>query len=95
MTDADRADSELAALRARLIDCEQRLAALPAYKEEARLAAADREELDGLRDRVEALEAELAEAQELRARAERVTEEMKASVSWRITTPLRAFGRQR
>ena len=74
---------------------EQRLAALPAYEEEARLAAADREELDRLRDRVDVLERELAEAEERRARAESVADEMKASVSWRLTAPLRRLrGRQ-
>jgi hypothetical protein len=85
--------AELATLRERLVDCEQRLAALPRYEEEARLAVADREELDRLRDRVEALERELAEAQELRDRAERVADEMKASLSWRLTAPLRRLKR--
>jgi len=85
--------SELAVLRQRLAECEQRLAPLPAWQEEAQLAAADREELDRLRDRVEALEAELAEEQALRGRSERVVDEMKASVSWRLTAPLRRLKR--
>ena len=92
MTDAEREDSEMAALRQRLIDCEQRLAALPAYEEEARLAAAERDELAALRDRAEALEAEL---DAVRARSDKVIEEMKASLSWRLTAPLRSLKRSR
>lgn len=95
MSVSETPHAEVAALRERLIECEQRLAALPAYEEEARLAAADREELDRLRDRVDVLERELAEAEERRARAESVADEMKASVSWRLTAPLRRLrGRQ-
>jgi chromosome segregation ATPase len=92
MTDAERADPEIAALRERLIDCEQRLAELPTYEEEARLAVAEREELATLRDRVQALEAEL---EAVRTRSDKVIEEMKASLSWRLTAPLRGFKRSR
>src|SRR3954447_2960786 len=76
MADAERQHSEVLALREGLIDCEQRLAVLPTWEEEARLAATDREELDELRDRVVALEGQLIEAEELRVRSERVLEEM-------------------
>lgn len=94
MADAQNHHSELSALRQRLVDCEQRLAILPAWQEEARLAAADREELDRLRDRVEALEGQLTEAEELRVRSESVVDDMKASLSWRLTSPLRRLKRR-
>jgi hypothetical protein len=89
MTEPEMPHAELAVLRQRLTECEQRLAVLPAYEEEAQLALADREELDRMRDQVEVLEQRLAEAEALRARSEQVVEEMKASFSWRVTAPLR------
>jgi SAM-dependent methyltransferase len=70
----------------RLAEREQTLAELPVLRERLAQATAA---LPPLEERVAALQAGLAE----QARAARVGEEMRASVSWRITAPLRAIKR--
>jgi chromosome segregation ATPase len=93
---AEATERELAELRARLAEAEQRLAAI-ADLEEAR------REIDRLREAVAHRDAQV---QELLAPAENaiglreerdhlrvVLEQMKASVSWRVTAPLRRLKR--
>lgn len=57
-------------------------------RDEARAEAAEH------RRRVEVLEADVRERDELLARGRRVHEEMQRSLSWRVTAPLRAVRRR-
>jgi hypothetical protein len=93
---AEATERELAELRARLAEAEQALAAIADVEEAQR-------EIDRLREAVAHRDAQVQELLALaenaiRLRDERdhlrvVLEEMKASVSWRVTAPLRRLKR--
>ena len=86
MNDADR----VRALEAALLEAEQRLARVGELELELREVTTRNEEL---KQRLATALHERDEARELLERARRTQEDMKSSVSWRLTRPLRAAKR--
>jgi SAM-dependent methyltransferase len=82
-------EEELGALRLALRDAEQRLAVLPDLEHDARITREEHERLYVLENEVGTLHAQLAEQQAATARAEGVYRSMQASLSWKLTKPLR------
>ncbi len=95
--DASRAreaslDARVAELQDALVEAERRLARIGEVELERDEARAEILELER---RVEVLTADVASRDELLERSRRVHDEMLASVSWRVTSPLRALKRGR
>jgi hypothetical protein len=67
---------------------------MPALEREMQLAERDRQELDAERTKVEVLEADLTEARARAEHSERVLADVTGSLSWRLTSPLRAIKRR-
>jgi hypothetical protein len=86
--------AELHALRQRVQDSESELSRMPALEREMQLAERDRQELDAERTRAEVLEADLTEARARAEHSERVLADVTGSLSWRLTSPLRAIKRR-
>lgn len=80
---------EVGALRLALRDAEQRLAVIPDLEHDARVTREEHERLYVLEGEAAALRAQLADQQAATARAEGVYRSMQASLSWKLTKPLR------
>jgi glycosyltransferase involved in cell wall biosynthesis len=87
---ADRAERLLAEARTRLLDAERRAAATDTLALERDAARVDAVELAR---KVEVLQADKAELEGRVAQAARVQEDLQASLSWRVTAPLRTAKR--